>query len=341
MMTQSRRIVLGAIIMAVASMLLFTSLSFAISFSSATPPSSASSRFLGQLATQQEVSRSSSWTSNALCFSVVVGLLGLTMRRTVISRQAETSKSLSTEKYDVMYDIATVDTGKLPYPLAEIEVLDDKEHLEKYGVERSWITADIDGAAEGIAPAGIGAIQRRPAFAEGLVGCEYVGFAKAGTVGRFEYDPLQFAARYPEYVPWFREAELKHGRVCMLAFVGFLAQDSFRIPIAPLDDPSIDIINAHKKLVGPGVGEGAMWWVLIFCAIIESFRFKDLGLAFEKLTIENAGDLNFGKGFLPKTEDGKLQMQIKELKNGRLAMLAVGGIMTQAGLWGNHHFPFV
>jgi hypothetical protein len=360
MMTESRRIVLGAAIMAVASMLLFTSLSFAISFSSSTPPSSASSRFLGQLATEQEVSPSSSWASNALCISVVVGLCGLTVRRTAISRRAtspanvngslgapkdmikSSKQSLSKEKYDAMYKVATVDTGSLPYPLAEIEVLTDEEHLEKYGVERSWVTPGMDAAAEGqYPPAGIAGIQRRPAFADGLVGCEYVGFAKAGTVGRYEYDPIQIAARYPEHLPWYREAELKHGRVCMLAFVGFLAQDAFRIPIAPLDDPSIDILNAHNKLVGPGVGEGAMWWVLIFCAVIESLRFKDLGLAFEKLTLENAGDLNFGKGFLPKTEDGKLQMQIKELKNGRLAMLAVGGIMTQAGLWGNHHFPFV
>jgi len=296
-----------------------------------------------------EAPKPSSWISNALCFSAVVGLFGLTTRRTVISRRAEspeslpaeTSKALSTEKVDYMFGTATVDAGKLPYPLASYEYLDDEGHLARYGVERSWIIPDEDGALEGTAPAGIGAVQKRPAFAEGLVGCEYVGFAKPGEIGVFEYDPLRFAARYPEHVPWYREAELKHGRICMLAFVGFLAQDAFRIPIAPLDDPSIDIITAHKKLVGPGVGEGAMWWVLIFCAIIESLRFKDLGLAFEKLTLENAGDLNFGKGFLPKTEDGKLQMQIKELKNGRLAMLAVGGIMTQAGLWGNHHFPYV
>merc|ERR1712060_93834 len=71
-----------------------------------------------------------------------------------------------------------------------------------------------------------------------------------------------------------------------------------------------------------------------------SLRFKQLGLAFEKLTLENAGDVGFGKGFLPKTEEGIVQMKIKELKNGRLAMLAVSGAMTQGVLFNQHHFPF-
>lgn len=169
-------------------------------------------------------------------------------------------------------------------------------------------------------------------FAGGLVGSEYAGW------GTYQFDPLMLSARFPEYLPWFREAELKHGRVAMLAFVGLLAPEGFRIP---LDDfqGDFDFVTCHSKFIY-GLGTGPMWWLLVFCSIIESLRFKEMGLGFEKLNLENAGDLNFGKSFLPKTAEGQTQMRIKELKNGRLAMLAVSGIITQAVAFDVHHFPF-
>ena len=68
--------------------------------------------------------------------------------------------------------------------------------------------------------------------------------------------PLNLAEKYPENLAWFREAELKHGRVAMLAFLGFIVPDAFRIPIEPLTDTSLDMVNAHNKLIGPGLGEG-------------------------------------------------------------------------------------
>merc|ERR1711879_663057 len=103
--------------------------------------------------------------------------------------------------------------------------------------------------------------------------------------------------------------------------------------IAPFNDPAINNLTAHKMLIGPGLGEGPMWYLLIFVGVIESLRFKEMGLAFENLTLENAGDLNLGKGFLPKTAEGAEQLKVKELKNGRLAMLAVGSIFTQMALF--------
>ncbi|CAK0841728.1 unnamed protein product [Prorocentrum cordatum] len=154
-------------------------------------------------------------------------------------------------------------------------------------------------------------------------------------------EAAELSTTYPEHLAWYREAELKHCRVAMLAFVGFIAPDGFRIPIPQLEDPALNLYNAHGKLIGPGLGEGPMWWLLAFCGVVESLRFKDLGLGFEKLTLENAGDLNFGKGFLPQTKEGEVQMRIKELKNGRLAMLAVSGILTQSVVWQTPHFPFV
>jgi len=170
-------------------------------------------------------------------------------------------------------------------------------------------------------------------FAGGLVGSE------SAYGGVQQFDPIDFSGMYPEHVPWYREAELKHGRVAMLAMVGLIAQDTFRLPVPELQDPTINILNSHNALIY-GLGQGPMWVLLVFCSLIESLRFKELGLDFGKLTHENAGDLNFGKGFLPKTEQGIKDMKLKELKNGRLAMLAFSGCITQAAFFGKLHFPY-
>ena len=172
------------------------------------------------------------------------------------------------------------------------------------------------------------------AFAGGLTGSKLHGW------GEYKFDPLNLAENYPENLPWFREAELKHGRVAMLAWLGFIVPEAVRIPIDPLTDTSLDVVNAHNKLIGPGLGEGPMWWLMVAVGAIESVRFKQLGLGFENLTIENAGDLGL-RGFAPSSAEGMENMRTKELKNGRLAMLAVGGCLTQAVAFNAPHFPFV
>merc|ERR1719183_1994031 len=51
----------------------------------------------------------------------------------------------------------------------------------------------------------------------------------AGDVG---FDPFNFGGMYS--IKWMREAELKHGRVCMLAFLGWLTVDAgVTVPFAP------------------------------------------------------------------------------------------------------------
>ena len=51
-----------------------------------------------------------------------------------------------------------------------------------------------------------------------------------GAFGEYKFDPLGFAEKSPESVPYYREAELKHGRMAMLATVGFITTDFVRIP---------------------------------------------------------------------------------------------------------------
>jgi len=170
-------------------------------------------------------------------------------------------------------------------------------------------------------------------FAGGIVGSKLHGW------GEYQFDPLGLAEKYPENLAWFREAELKHGRVAMLAFLGLIVPDAFRFPIAPFTDSSLDVLNAHSKLIGKPL-EGPMWCLLFACGMIECSRFRQLGLGFEKLTTENAGDLGLRGGY-PSSAEAIESMKMKELKNGRLAMLAVGGCFTQGVAFGASHFPFI
>ena len=50
---------------------------------------------------------------------------------------------------------------------------------------------------------------------------------------------------------------------------------------------------------------------------------------FEWNSVETAGDYGLTRGF-PEDEEGQKKMRIAELKNGRLAMIAFGGAITQA-----------
>ena len=60
---------------------------------------------------------------------------------------------------------------------------------------------------------------------------------------------------------------------------------------------------------------------------------------FEWNSLEVAGDYGLTSLF-PSDEEGQKKMRMAELKNGRLAMLAFGGAVTQAALT-RHPFPWL
>eukprot|EP00435_Cladocopium_sp_Y103_P021108 s932_g5.t1 len=172
----------------------------------------------------------------------------------------------------------------------------------------------------------------RQAFAGGLEGCDHHG------AGRYEFDPLNFCELFPENLPWYREAEVKHGRVAMLAYAGLVMPDFFRFPDPIFKQTGLDPISAHNMLLG-GAGRGAMWCLLLSCGALEFLRMCQLGLDFELLTLDTAGDFGLGS-FLPEDEDISI-LKTQELKHGHLAMIAFGGAITQAVACNAHHFPFI
>lgn len=192
-------------------------------------------------------------------------------------------------------------------------------------------------------------------FARGLIGGE-----SAFSGSDFNFDPLGLAEKFPDDLAWFREAELKHGRVCMLAWVGLVVPEFMRIPGPDGCYSAANVVEAHSACVGnpqipftanladldgskTGFQAGPLFQVYIFCGIVEmltSFpKFRSISNK-PGLTLENAGDYSLGLNFLPKDPEKAKDMRLKELKNGRLAMLAFGGAITQATLSGSG-FPWL
>jgi len=141
------------------------------------------------------------------------------------------------------------------------------------------------------------------------------------------FDPLRLTEVVP--IQWAREAELKHARVCMLAWAGWVAVDlGFRVPFAP----AVSSLQAHDACVE----KGPMLGLLGLIAVLEIGA--GIPKCFELYNDPDAapgGDYKFD----PLGFGGSADLQEKEISNGRLAMLGFSGVVTQAVLTGNG-FPY-
>jgi hypothetical protein len=150
------------------------------------------------------------------------------------------------------------------------------------------------------------------------------------------FDPLGFAVKADENtLKRYREAEITHGRVAMLATVGFLAGEQVA--------GSSFLFDASIK--GPAISHLAQcpapfWTLLIFAISYAEFVRAQVGwVEPENVPVEqpgllrasySPGDLGFDPLGLKPSDPFELKlMQTKELQNGRLAMLASAGFMTQ------------
>lgn len=149
------------------------------------------------------------------------------------------------------------------------------------------------------------------------------------------FDPFRFSDFLP--VDFLREAELKHCRISMMAVVGFSAVDlGMRVYPLPEGYEGLTVLTAHDALVKQGGMIQLNLWFSI-AEIISSIA------VVEMLNGSGRAPGNFGfdpAGFLKgKSAEEVKTMELKELTNGRLAMLAFGGMVTQSVLY-DSHFPF-
>jgi len=192
------------------------------------------------------------------------------------------------------------------------------------------------------------------------------------------WDPLGFTAKCSEgKLLFYREVEMKHGRVCMLATLGLIVAEKFH----PFYGGNIDVTALQTTEAVPLYAFWSHFWVLI------AFHELPSALSFEGMDFKNeqgyggvstewetnpvnypdgpgysgtdaffggkgifytmrkgriAGDFGFDPlGLKPKDgPDGPefKSIQTKEINNGRLAMLATAGIIAQEMVTGKTVF---
>jgi len=149
------------------------------------------------------------------------------------------------------------------------------------------------------------------------------------------FDPAGFTDRVTvKELRRYREAELTHGRVSMLAALGFIVGEQLE------DFPAF--LNFDGRITGPAithfqkVGPGFWEPLVLAIGICESYRVAlgwapPQGAGFNSLRDEyEMGDLNFDPLNLKPQDPEELKvMQTRELNNGRLAMVAIAAFVAQ------------
>lgn len=150
----------------------------------------------------------------------------------------------------------------------------------------------------------------------------------AGDVG---FDPIGFAKTDADLMN-YREAEIKHGRLAMLAAAGWPLSELFDKKIATLlgMTPLVDASDRAPSLLNGGLGKvSPLYWIgcLVAAAAIDAYgisKARDNGPGYFP------GNLGFDPlGMYPPDKEGQLRMQTTEIKNGRLAMIAITAFAFQ------------
>jgi len=149
-----------------------------------------------------------------------------------------------------------------------------------------------------------------------------------GYVGDAGFDPMGLST--PANIKWMREAELKHGRICMLAWTGWVAVDlGVKFPgprYETLSSWAAAAVKADTPLLKQAVGY-EMLFLFLWVGTFETIGFTQI---YNMMDGEDrdAGDFGWDPlGLLPGNEE---QYKLAELTHGRAAMLAFSAVVTQA-----------
>jgi len=175
------------------------------------------------------------------------------------------------------------------------------------------------------------------------------------------YDPLQLASSNifgessDATIGWLRHAEIKHGRIAMAAFVGYIAQSNgvhwpWNISTENGGTP-FPFEAGSPPEQWDALPDAAKWQIILFVGFLEWFseaagthymrggrpgdfpNFSD-----HKELIPHPVPVNLfdPAGFSSKlTEEQKSNGLIKEINNGRLAMIGIIGFLSEQKLEGS------
>jgi hypothetical protein len=150
----------------------------------------------------------------------------------------------------------------------------------------------------------------------------------AGDAG---FDPLGFAKSKEDLIN-YREAEIKHARLAMLAAAGWPLSELFdkkiaawigMTPILDASDRAPSVLNGGLDKISP------IYWVSCFVA---AAAIDVYGLSKARGNDPEYFPGNFGfdpLGLYPKDKAGQQRMQLTEIKNGRLGMIAITAFAFQ------------
>jgi len=152
-----------------------------------------------------------------------------------------------------------------------------------------------------------------------------------------EFDPAGFLeGKDKDTVFKYREAEITHGRVAMLASLGFVVQEKFHPLFSGDGGPAIEQIPALPvwlwgvMLAGIGYAEQTR--------IAKGFQKLDPATQTASQSLRDGympGELGFDPlGLAPEDPAEFRLMQEKELSHGRLAMIAAAGFLAQEAVTG-------
>jgi light-harvesting complex I chlorophyll a/b binding protein 1 len=146
--------------------------------------------------------------------------------------------------------------------------------------------------------------------------------------GDFGFDPLGLSNIDDVGIDlyWLREGEIKNGRVAMLAVVGFLFVEAHGpAPGNEMCDAKNQITafwqfwNAHPQYIGAG---------LVFIGFIEMF--SGIAATTGRESGQRApGDFGLDPLQYKKNPESYKKLELQEIKNGRVAMVAAVGEILQ------------